>query len=122
LKITQRLNFIFFFIFLIGGSLQFNDPDSLIWITIYFTASFFSLLFHLNINKWYFSGSFAFILSLFTIFLVLKAPSNIEWIRLFETFQMNQQTVEVGRELGGLFIITIWMYFLTGMSITKLIN
>jgi len=122
LKITKRLNFIFFFIFFISGSLQFNDPDSLIWITIYFTASFFSLLFHLSINKWYFSGYFSFILSLFTIFLVLKAPSNIEWIRLFETFQMNQQTVEVGIELGGLFIITIWMYFLTGMSITKLIN
>ena len=120
MKITKKLNFLFFFIFLISGFLQFNDPDSLIWITIYFTASFFSLLFHFSINKWYFSGYFAFVLSLFTIFLVLKAPSNIEWIRLFETFQMNQQTVEVGRELGGLFIITIWMYFLTGMSIRKL--
>ena len=46
-------------------------------------------------------------------------PLNIEWLRLFDTFQMKDQKIEVGRELGGLFIITIWMYFLTGMSVKK---
>ena len=43
-------------------------------------------------------------------------------ISVFGTFQMKNQNVEVVRELGGLFIITIWMYYLTGMSIKKIEN
>ena len=118
----KNLNIIFCFIFIVGGLLQFNDPDSFIWITIYFFAFLFSLLFHLKINKWYLSGCFALSLSLFSILLILKEPLNIEWISVFGTFQMKNQNVEVGRELGGLFIITIWMYYLTGMSIKKIEN
>ena len=118
----KNLNIIFCFIFIVGGLLQFNDPDSFIWITIYFFAFLFSLLFLLKINKWYLSGYFALSLSLFSILLILKEPLNIEWISVFGTFQMKNQNVEVVRELGGLFIITIWMYYLTGMSIKKIEN
>ena len=116
---VMKLNLVLCFIFMMGGLLQFNDPDSFLWITIYFLALIFSLLFHFKKNKWYLSGSFALCLSLFSILLILKEPLNIEWLRLFDTFQMKDQKIEVGRELGGLFIITIWMYFLTGMSVKK---
>tara|TARA_B100000676_G_C17885311_1_gene736113 strand:- start:116 stop:448 length:333 start_codon:yes stop_codon:yes gene_type:complete len=104
---------------MIGGLLQFNDPDFFLWITIYFLSVLFSLLFHFKKNKWYLSGSFALGLSLFSILLILKEPLHIKWLHLFNTFQMTNQKIEVGRELGGLFIITIWMYFVTGMSVKK---
>tara|TARA_B100000575_G_C23039842_1_gene598484 strand:+ start:433 stop:804 length:372 start_codon:yes stop_codon:yes gene_type:complete len=114
-----KLNLAFCFVFMIGGLLQFNDPDFFLWITIYFLSVLFSLLFHFKKNKWYLSGSFALGLSLFSILLILKEPLHIKWLHLFNTFQMTNQKIEVGRELGGLFIITIWMYFVTGMSVKK---
>jgi len=95
------LGFLFAVLFLISAVLQYNDPDTFIWIVIWSFAALFSLAFALNKISFmplFFSG----IMALGGFFYCYPEE--------FEGFEIGKgaiKNVEEGREAFGLLIIAI---------------
>jgi hypothetical protein len=101
------LGYLFAFLFIIGATLQYNDPDTLMWVIIYAIASLVSLGFALNKIR-------------FVIPLVIGSLAFAGFLYLypadFQGFDLNDgdiKTVELGREAFGLLIISIVMLALS---------
>lgn len=101
----KLIGYLFGMLFAVGAILQFNDPDSLVWIVIYGIAAIISLLFALNKLK-------------MIIPLVMGIGCLGGFIYLypsdFQGFDLNEgdiKTVELGREAFGLLIIALVFLF-----------
>jgi hypothetical protein len=100
-RIFKGIGFLFFLLFGLGAAVQYNDPDSLMWIVIYLVAALISLFFALN--KLNILIPFICGVACFIGFAFLY-PSD------FQGFDLNDgdiKTVELGREAFGLLIIAI---------------
>ena len=98
----------------LSAILQFNDPDPIIWIIIYGFATFFAVAYHSNLKiDWIFFGVFSSITFIWGLFLFLDLNETVYFFELFAEFSMKNSTVEVGRESGGLLLISIWTSVLT---------
>ncbi len=100
----KSIGYLFTVLFALGAIVQYNDPDSLIWIVIYVVAALLSLLFALNKLK-------------MILPLVLGVVCFIGFIYLypsdFQGFDLNDgdiETVELGREAFGLLIISLVLF------------
>ncbi|AZQ57704.1 hypothetical protein EJ994_02355 [Maribacter sp. MJ134] len=96
---------LFTVLFTLGAVVQYNDPDSLVWIIIYAIAAVISLLFVLNRLK--IVVPLVLGVLCFAGFVYLYPPD-------FQGFDLNDgdiRTVELGREAFGLLIIAI-VFFL----------
>lgn len=101
----KSIGYLFTVLFALGAAVQYNDPDSLVWIIIYTAAAIISLLFALNKLK-------------MIVPLVLGVACFIGFVYLypsdFQGFDLNDgdiKTVELGREAFGLLIISL-VFFL----------
>ena len=100
-KFFKGVGAIFFVLFILGAIVQYNDPDSLVWIIIYVLAGIISLLFAIGKLK-------------MIIPLILGVACFVGFVYLypsdFQGFYLNDgdiETVELGREAFGLLIISI---------------
>jgi hypothetical protein len=104
-------NLIFFFIFIVFGALQYNDPDPYLWIPIYLFAAFLCWkaskgIFHPMITL----TSIAFF-TLYAIYKVFDQNGLIDWVNIHhaeniaETMKAEKPWVEESREFFGLVII-----------------
>ena len=100
-------------LFLVSAYLQLNDPDSWLWIFVYLFAALVSFWHH-RVPRAILLGVVFLCLSM-SIYLVF-VTSEIEWDRVFASFNMQGEGVEEIREVGGLLIITIWFSILIYMS------
>lgn len=95
------LGFLFAVLFSIAAALQFNDPDTLIWVVIWAIAAVFSLSFTFNklsLMPLFFSGVMALGGFFYTY------PDKFEG---FEIGVGDIKNVEEGREAFGLLIIAL---------------
>ena len=111
----KSLGFLFTLLFALGAIVQYNDPDSLLWIIIYGIAALISLLFAL--------GKISFIVSSVAGFIAFIGFS-LSYPEKFEGFEIgagNIKNIEEGREAFGLLIIAavVWMYAIRGWYIQK---
>tara|TARA_B100000700_G_C15062964_1_gene867236 strand:+ start:14892 stop:15227 length:336 start_codon:yes stop_codon:yes gene_type:complete len=98
----------------LSAILQFNDPDPIIWVIIYGSATSFSAAYHSRITiDWKLFGIFSLITFIWGLILFFDLDSTVNFLDLFEEFSMKNSSVEVGRESGGLFLISIWNFILT---------
>lgn len=100
-RFFKRVGVFFFVLFMLGAIVQYNDPDSLVWIIIYALAGIISLLFAIGKLKMIFPLILG--IACFVGFMYLY-PSD------FQGFDLNDgdiKTVELGREAFGLLIISI---------------
>ena len=109
MKIT---NIIFASLFLFSASIQYNDPDPFVWMTLYGMAAVACILFLLNKKIWCLPGiiagiSFLWLISLFSA--LADSPTPIIWADVFGRADMKTNSVELAREILGLFIVFIWM-------------
>jgi hypothetical protein len=104
-------NLIFFFIFIVFGALQYNDPDPYLWIPIYLFAAFLCWkaskdVFHPMITL----TSIAFF-TLYAIYKIFDQNGLIDWVNIHhaeniaETMKAEKPWVEESREFFGLVII-----------------
>ncbi|UWX53951.1 transmembrane 220 family protein [Maribacter litopenaei] len=103
----KTFGYLFAVLFAIGAIVQYNDPDSLLWIVIYAISAVISLLFSLNNLRAVVSLVFGTICFIGFMYLY---PSD------FQGFGLNDgdiETVELGREAFGLLIIALVMFFYT---------
>jgi hypothetical protein len=97
-------------VFAFAALLQLNDPDPVRWIALYGSASLIAALACVNIRI-----PIAIICGLGLVALVwcvrLEAMvgREVSADELFQSWQMKDQTVELAREVRGLFIVTVWM-------------
>ncbi|MGK0494631.1 MAG: hypothetical protein ACJAU2_001010 [Maribacter sp.] len=95
------IGFLFTVLFTAGAAVQYNDPDSLVWIIIYIAAASISLLFALD--------------KLTTLVpLVVGIACSVVFLYLypsdFHGFDLDDgdiKSVELGREAFGLLIIAL---------------
>ncbi len=105
--VFKIIGFLFAALFLFSAVLQYNDPDSFIWILIWGAAAVLSVLFALSkVSS--------------KVLLVAAIVSFIGFIYLyppeFQGFDLDDgdiKNVELGREAFGLLIISIMMFLYT---------
>ena len=106
-------NYFMLLVFLLCVVVQYNDPDSLIWMTMYGLAAINCILsirneIHLSISI--FLGLLGIV---WALTLLPDVISNYLATDNMFTWQMNGLGVEEIREFGGLLIIILWMSILT---------
>jgi len=113
LKILKAILAILFFVF---GYVQFNDPDAVTWIVIYFAMSVFCLFsVFRNIDRRF----LLFLLMFFFIYIAGYSVYLIEWIQLgmpniLEDDSPHAAQTERIREFFGLiicFAVMVYHYF-----------
>ena len=100
-SLFKTLGFLFSILFIVAAALQYNDPDTMIWIVIWVVAALFSLGFALNKISFmplFFSG----VMALGGFF--YSYPEKFEG---FEIGTGDIKNIEEGREAYGLLIIAI---------------
>ena len=109
------LNFILAIMFLLFAFLQVNDPDPLIWITIYGIMAVLAILAMFNIFP---RRIILVLLVLYAAFSVLYIPGVKEWLQqenksdLFDNVaKMNHLYIEESREFLGLWICIAVLIF-----------
>ncbi len=98
------LSILFTILFLISAGLQYNDPDPMLWVTIWSIAVVLSILFFFD----KISSSVLFVVGAvcFIAFLILF-PSNFQGFGLDDG---DIKDVELAREAVGLLIIALVLF------------
>lgn len=101
-------------LFLIAAALQFNDPDPIVWISVYGAASLITFLFLLQKINWYVIATASVFSLVASIFIGVDAMQEAGLITSsLDSFKMHNMAEEKAREAIGLIIIAIWMLIMT---------
>src|SRR5688572_1910273 len=107
------LNLIFLAIFLLCAAVQWNDPDPYRWIAIYGAAAFCCFFYFRRKLPAYLPAVTAIVAFLWILLLIpVVWGQQIAWHQVFATIHMLSPGVEEIREIGGLFLVLIWMMVL----------
>ncbi len=103
-QLFRILGFLFAVLFVVAAALQYNDPDTFIWVVVWSMAALFSLAFALN--------KISFTPLLFSSIMAFGGffycyPEKFEG---FEIGAGDIKNVEEGREAFGLLIIAIVLF------------
>lgn len=122
----RTLNLIMAALFLLSAAVQFNDPDPLQWIAVYSAAAIACIFSAVGLRQSRAAGVLrafvcltgiaAFLWAAFLLpqALYLQAPLSLSSV--FGPAEMQNDRVEIVREIGGLSIVWLWMIVL-GISI-----
>jgi len=95
------LGILFVLLFALSAGLQYNDPDPLVWISIYGAATLLSIFYLFGrLNRW----TLLAITSIAFIGFLYMYPSNFEG---FEVGKGDPKNIEEGREAFGLLFIAL---------------
>jgi len=112
----KRFNQLFVFIFILFAIVQYNDPDSYLWVPIYLFPAFLCCV--ATREKFYknaYTGGFIFF-SLYAVYKLLDQNGVIDWMRFHDaaniaaTMKAEQPWIEESREFFGLAIILIVLF------------
>jgi len=106
-------NYLMIVIFFLCVIVQYNDPDSLIWMTMYGFAGIVCILAVLDKIHWSISIIPGILGLVWALTILPDVISNYSATDNLFTWQMNSLDVEKVREFGGLLIIILWMSILT---------
>jgi hypothetical protein len=118
----KTVNLVFSLLFLFAAVVQYNDPDPLPWLLIY---GFSAILCGLYVWKPVFTilpaitGIVSLIWMIFLLVILLNAPSPIIWADVFGEAAMKTESVELTREILGLFFVWAWMAVLVFKNLNK---
>lgn len=114
LKLFNYINYLFLIAFLLSVAVQFNDPDTLLWILIYGAAAAVCIFYILKKIPWFIPASVGFLALVWALLLlpdVIHASDSLN--NTFSSWEMNGLEVEETREMFGLLIVTFWMFVLS---------
>ena len=114
-SLLKVLNFGMGLTFVLGAAVQLNDSDPWRWIVIYLAAAGACFSFDRVQRAWILTavvgaGSLAWSLTLTNVI------GRVSFLELFEEMEPQGGPIEMGRELGGLWIIAAWMIVLLVMQ------
>lgn len=111
-RLVSVFNWFFSFAFLSSAILQYNDPDPLLWITLYLAAVSVCILHSLAKPILWPAG---IIVTLGVVWVLRLSPAllgGVPWRELFDSLAMRSDAVEEAREVGGLLFVLLWMVIL----------
>ena len=101
---------------ILSAIVQWNDPDPLRWILCYSVTAIItlcSLIRPLPPSIPLIWGLVVLLSSLFVGMDLWMSEGQFDWGSFWNVIAMRNETVELGRELGGLLLVTGWMAMLT---------
>ena len=102
----SALNVAFVLICVIAAAVQWNDPDPWAWILFYLGSAAVALLASHSRSRWPL-GLLLLVCLLWGCSILLTFP-EVQWMDVFDSLQMQSDSVEEARELGGLMLVAIW--------------
>src|SRR5678816_1581535 len=109
----KPLNYFMTALFLFSVIVQYNDPDPVRWMLIYGLACAACVLAIAGRLHWIFPAAVGVMALAWALTLASNVLGKVAFKELFASFEMKDERVEVGREFGGLLIVTFWMAALT---------
>lgn len=106
--LIKTLNQIFFVAFALSVLVQFNDPDSILWIIIYSAATLLCLVQFLGKVPVLFPVTLIAIAIIWIGLLLPSVTAGVPWAGIFDSLTMKSKAVEEAREIGGLLLVLIW--------------
>tara|TARA_Y100001970_G_scaffold286428_1_gene408583 strand:- start:906 stop:1256 length:351 start_codon:yes stop_codon:yes gene_type:complete len=96
---------------------QYNDPDSFLWMAMYGSAAIACIVVERDMITHWTITIFPGVAGLVWVLTLLPdVVSNDSSVEDLVTWKMNSLGVEQVRELGGLIIIVLWMLTLTAIN------
>jgi hypothetical protein len=95
--------------FILSTAVQFNDPDSLLWIAIYSASALCCLAYLLGKNIATAAGALALLALLWALSLLPAVVGHASLSEVFASISMQTRAVEEAREIGGLLLVAGWM-------------
>ena len=115
-KIWRWANVVMLLAFVFSVLVQFNDPDSLIWIAIYGLAAAacgLELSGRANVGM---PGATAIIALAWAAELSPDVLGQVPFGAMFGDWEMHDAGIEAAREMYGLLIVGAWMVMLTAAA------
>jgi len=106
------LNLLMAALFLFGAAVQFNDPDSAVWIVTYLVAAGACAFAHRNPASWTVPAVVAAACVIWAIMLAPSVLGRVPFGSMFGAWEMQNVGIEQSREMYGLLIIAAWMVVL----------
>lgn len=101
-------NAIFLLVYLLSAAVQYNDPDGVVWATMYMAAAAMcALQFRRNRTRWL----APVLVATSVVWIGMLLPDIIGQVSLEEIFasiSMRTRAVEEAREIGGLALVLLW--------------
>ena len=108
------LNYLMLAIFTLAIVVQFNDPDSGVWIAVYSIAALVCLLASKDQLHWMLPALIGILVLTWAIVLFSQIDSKITFSDLFlSSWTMKTYAIELMREVGGLTVVLVWMIALS---------
>lgn len=96
-------------LFLFGAAVQYNDPDPLRWMLLYLAAAVACLLAAANRSVWQLAAVTGLVALAWAATLAPGVLGDVRIGELVGAWEMKNERVERGREMGGLLIVFAWM-------------
>ena len=106
-------------LFLFGAAVQYNDPDPLLWMTIYLAAAVACTLAAAGRLRWWFAATVALVALAWAATLAPRAFPNVRIAEMFGAWEMANTRIEEGREMYGLLLIAIYMTVLASVQLRR---
>ena len=108
-KPIRILNYLMLIVFLYMVVVQYNDPDTLLWIAIYGIAAIICFLASRDRLHWGLSAFVAIAALGWALTLAPHVIGKVSFSELFGNLYMKTLAIEQAREMGGLLIVAVWM-------------
>lgn len=103
------INYLMLCVFILAMAVQFNDADYFMWMLIYGIAALACGLWRwTSASRWWYTMIGGLSLA-GGIYLLIIHYDQLSWQGMFSSVRMMNNSVEIIREAGGLFIIAVWM-------------
>jgi hypothetical protein len=122
-KPFKILNYFMLVVYLYMVVVQYNDPDTLLWVSIYGIAAIICFLASRDRLHWGISAIMAGVALVWALTLAPDVIGKVSFSELFGNLYMKTLAIEQAREMGGLLIVAGWMIVLTlSVSRQEMIN
>ncbi|MBI1765093.1 MAG: transmembrane 220 family protein [Acidobacteria bacterium] len=105
-------NYLFLAMFIFSVVVQYNDPDPLVWMSVYGLAALACIVALKRPAHWQLPGALLLYAALWAATIAPRVLGHVRFGELFEAWEMKDTRVEEGREFGGLLIVAAWMLVL----------
>lgn len=118
-KILNIVSYCMLAMFVFSVIVQYNDPDSLVWMSIYGGAALLTIAFIGGRLYWLLPAILFVIAIIWAATIEPNVWGRIAFSDLFKAWKMKSILVEEGREMGGLLIVGGWSLVLTLVSFQR---
>ena len=100
-------------VFIFSASLQLNDPDPALWFAVYAIAAMLAAISGLSRHPLVKPATLclSLLLVMWSLIILLAFEGKINWEMVFQSFAMTDNSVEIIREIGGLWFISLWALY-----------